>query len=295
MCLGIVGAAIAAYSAYSASEGQKDANEANRDIANQNTAQNMAEAQNNRDFQERMSNTSYQRGVEDMKAAGLNPMLSYSKGGATAPAGGQGQAVSPAPMQNTAPDFGRVLSAAQQYAQIENTEAQTENVKWQTENTKTQLIDKETGQVGAGKYNSFQAANTNALTELYGSQSRQANANINKILEDTKLSTAQREKVKAEIINVLRMGPKIDAETGWIKIKTILDQNGIPETAAYRDFFKSSLGRAKPATDFGVSTVGSVLNSAGTARRLGGRTTTRSTSQENLPDGFNRHETIRER
>lgn len=50
---------------------------------------NSAQAQLNRDFQERMSNTSYQRGMADMREAGLNPMLAFSQGGASVPTGSQ--------------------------------------------------------------------------------------------------------------------------------------------------------------------------------------------------------------
>lgn len=114
-----IGAAIAAgaaiYGANKSSSGQAGANQMNY-LINKEQMQ----------FQERMSNTAYQRAVNDMSKAGLNPALAYSQGGASSPAG------SSAHMEN--PDaaygnFGRDIASAVQLSMIK---AQKENIEADT-------------------------------------------------------------------------------------------------------------------------------------------------------------------
>lgn len=81
--------------------GQKETNQTNADIASQTNAANAYLSQRQMDFQERMSNTAHQREVNDLRLAGLNPILSATHGGASTPGGASATMVAPH-MENTA-------------------------------------------------------------------------------------------------------------------------------------------------------------------------------------------------
>lgn len=194
------------------------------------------EAQRNRDWQERMSSTAHQREIKDLRAAGLNPILSGTGGsGATS-----------APSGATAPQSDEITPALSSALNIFRTMVETQKIEAETNRTKAETLDP----LDYWKMNESKVWQQSQQGEASTAQAQKAYAEIPLVVQDTRwksvLEKLEKEKVISERVARQLMGSNMK------QIEQILTINR-PEAEVSKDdasillaFAKRLFGTASP-------------------------------------------------
>lgn len=213
--LGLIG------SVYGSKKSQSNQNAANEMNINLN--------KENRDWQEQMSNTEYQRHVKDLQAAGLNPMLALHTSGSVPT-----NSAAKVEANDSWSDFGRqASSAAASGVQAATLKANIENIK---ADTASKMADT--------ALTAEQAKNASFQTQITANSAGQLDVANRKQWEDLNL-------VRKQIENVIRstQGMELD-QTQKNRLMPLLIQeqqlqnqlkaNDVPESEVNAEWYRST-------------------------------------------------------
>ena len=213
--LGIVGDAILGRN------DQQSANEQNINLSREQMA-----------FQERMSNTSYQRAVKDMEAAGLNPMLAYSQGGASSPAGSVAHVEPKSPISSNS-----AMQAAQTALAVESvakTRADTDLVVAQAQKVRSETYD--TAVNSAGRAAEVERLKNEAKKSGFDSLSAEEQVRLLRL----QLRSGQMD------FSAKEAGKWWENQVKSGNAEAAIKQLGVSEAKALADFWGSSAGESSP-------------------------------------------------
>jgi len=235
-----IGAAADLIGGHSAKKAQQKANQ-----------QNIALQRENQAWEEKMSNTSWIRGSADMRAAGLNPMLAYSQGGASTP---NTSAATVSPADGFAKGISSAGNKAAQALSLENLAANTavtrEKAKQEQMVTNDMKEDRSTVTITDDEGNTvggMSPAQRKRMKESFEAEMAKLNVRAKdvetQILEETKDANVRSAQDRARIL---------EKEVTFNEMRNILQALQKPEAEAMAKWFET-VGAASPAVKAAMS------------------------------------------
>ena len=217
--------------------GQKGANDRNE--------QQMAMTREQMAWQERMSSTAHQREVADLKAAGLNPILSAGATGASSPAGAQ--AVMGNVFGQAADSFGKVLSSA----------VQAERLKTDLDAVRS-TIDK----------NVADAALSNELIKTQDWERELKSASAAAALASARTDLERQALLRSQVSQTTAETARILEEARRVRVDTDIRQEAYKGARIEGEIDETPYGRVFRYLDRALGTVGAVGKMSNSARQV---------------------------